>query len=491
MFGFNRKKIEITPEDQVSLKPVFGIQPGIYLTGLYLIVLLGLLFMLLVYPGLTKRGSYYTIRTEPSGAAIRIDDVYQGTSPCTIFVPQGKRTITAVLPGFTSAESKVNSGNRLFASLLFPIRKQLFVELKTNDPLETVLEGAKAFSAWSFAGEPSATYQVPMVLSEAMYRGAHLAATSGKAEALKGILAASSRFANTSVALRDLSRAIFLAAASGQAPSGLALLSAIQDSLSYLNDNPSSARWLGTVLPSNSAKVLTDSAWYKQAASDPQISLGVLKKESVRLGKKISIGPVQFWEIKGENQIYYMAEREISQKDWDAFVAENPKWAKSNKNSLESQGLVGPDYLETPEDSAFPAGAAPGVSRFAAEAFCKWLDTKVTQGNRQVNGSVFRVRLPTEAEWYIAATQFGNQAFAHINGGLWEWCADPFVPFPDLKAPELYQKSLGSPEYVVKGGSWANKTQSIQPETRASLPPDSSSPFVGFRPVFAIEVLNE
>ncbi len=491
MFGFTRKKIEITPEDQVSFKPVFGIQPGIYLAALYSIIIVGLLFMFLVYPGLTKRGSYYTIHTEPAGAAIRIDGVYQGTSPCTIFVPQGKRSIRVVLPGFAPAETEITSENRVFVSLLFPIRKQLFVELKTNDPIQSVLEGARAFSSWSFAGEPSATYQVPMVLSEAMYRGAFLAATSGKTEALTGILAASSRFAGTSVALRDLSRALFFAASAGEAPSGLAILSALQKGLTYLNENPSSARWLGSVLPASSAQIISGSAWYKQASSAPQDYLGMLKKETVRLGKKISIGPVQFWEIIRGNQTYYVAERETGQKEWDAFVAEKPEWAKSNKRKLEAQGLVGPDYLEIPEDSAFPAGSTPGISRFAAEAFCQWLDTKVPQGNRRVNGSVFRVRLPTEAEWYLAATQFGNQPFTHITGGLWEWCLDPFVPFPDLKAPIDYQKPIGSPEYVVKGGSWANKTQSIQPETRASLPPDSSSPFVGFRPVFAIEVINE
>jgi formylglycine-generating enzyme required for sulfatase activity len=186
-----------------------------------------------------------------------------------------------------------------------------------------------------------------------------------------------------------------------------------------------------------------------------------------------------------------MAETEVTQKAWDAFVAEHPEWAKDKKEQLIAQGLVGPDYLETPQDRAYPSGAVPGISYYAAKAFCTWLDTKVPQSLRSAKGVRFQIRLPTEKEWYLASSNFGNKVFANILGGLWEWCSTPYVHIPELSAPEKYINLIGSSEFVVKGGSWANKTQTIQPETRASLPPDSSSPFVGFRPVFAIEDSHE
>lgn len=491
MFGFNRKKIEITPQDEVSLKPLFGIQPGTYLVAIYGLIILVLLFLLLLYPGLTKRGSRYTITTEPAGAAIRVDNVYQGTSPCTIFVSEGNRTITAVLPGFTPEEATVTSGNRIFASLIFPLHRELYLELKAPDPLEPLIEGAKSFAAWSFAGEPSATYQIPLVLSEALYRGAYQNVKTGKQDELKGILAASARFAGTTVALRDLSRALFLATSAGLAPSVGTTLQALQDAVAYIGSNPEAAQWLSSALPSASAQVVTGSDWYKTSAAVSQNRLNSLKQQSARLGERISIGPVQFRELITDQVTFYIAESEVSQKAWDSFVAEHPEWAKAQRNRLVSEGLVGPDYLELPEDPSYPAGAVPGISYHAAVAFCRWLDTKVPPNLRRINGQSLTVRLPTEEEWYVAASLFGNSVFESISGGLWEWCADPYVPFPYLEAPETYRDWIGSPEFVVKGGSWANRAQSIQPETRASLPPDSSSAFVGFRPVLATEGAHE
>lgn len=491
MFGFTKKKIEIHPEDAVSLKPIFGIEPGKYLVALYSLAIVVLLFFLLLYPGLTKRGSQYIIQTEPAGAAIRIDDVYQGTSPCTIFVPEGNHSITAVLPGFIPEQESISAGNRVFGSLFFPLKTKLSLDLKAADPLKPVLEGAKAYTAWTFAGEPSATYQIPLALSEAMYRGAFQAVKSGHIDELKSLLAASARFASTSVALRDLSRAQFFVHSAGLAPSSLGTLSALQEALAYINENPSAPAWLASALPSAASQLVTGSEWYTKIASVSPKQGELLKKEPVQLGSRISVGPIQFREISTGRTHFYMAEQEVTQKAWDAFVAEHPEWSKNKRDELIAQGLVGPEYLEMPENSSYPAGVVPGISYYAAKAFCAWLDTKVPQSLRSAKGSAFHIRLPTEAEWYIVASHFKDNTFSNMLGGLWEWCDTPFVPFPELKAPLPYQQWLGSPEFAVKGGSWANSAQTIQAETRASLPPDSSSPFVGFRPVLAIEDSHE
>jgi hypothetical protein len=491
MFGFIRKKPEILPEDRVTLKPIFGIEPGKYLTALYALLVLVLLFFILLYPGLTKRGSKYTIHTEPAGAAIRIDDVYQGTSPCTIFVPEGNHVITAVLPGFTSVQQPLEVGNRIFGSLFFPKHTQLFLELTSNDPLAAILAGAQTYAAWTFAGEPSATYQVPLVFSEAMYRGAFQAVKSGHIDELKGILSASARFASTSVALRDLSRAHFFAHASGLAPSSITTLSALQDALAYINENPAAPAWLLSALPSTESKALAGTDWYTKHTATSQKQWDSLQEKPAQLGTRISIGPLQFREISTGDNRFYMAEQEVSQQAWDAFVSEHPEWAKEKKEALIAQGLVGPEYLESADTKDFPEGIVPGVSYYAAKAFCAWLTTKVPQGLKTGTTKDYQVRLPTEIEWFTAASHFDNRSFANITGGLWEWCDTPFVPFPELKAPEYFKNLLSSPEMVVKGGSWANRTQTIQAETRASLPPDSSSPFVGFRPVFAREISHE
>lgn len=492
MFSLNKKKIDIQPQDKVILKPLFGIHPGVYLAVFYLVILLGLLFLVLIYPGMVKRGSLYTIQTEPSGAAIRVDEVYQGTSPCTIFIPEGKRTITAVMPGFNSEEITETVRSRLFASKLVPVHKTVILDLKAVDYLLPVIEAAKAYAAWTFAGEPSATYQVPLILSEGMYRGSFAAARAGMKEDLRNLLAGSARFASTSLALRDLSRSVFFLESAGQAPSSVSVLSAVQNALSYLSDNPGAALWLESALPSAHGQALTGSDWYKVSLDKVQKIKSNSRDETVRLGNRITIGPLRFRQISlSDREIFYMAEEEVSQEAWDSFIAEHPEWSKDQMDQLISKGLVGPDYLQKPDNPFYPGNAVPGISHYAAEAFCKWLDAKVPTALQKIEGATLKVRLPTEAEWYIAASHFGNKEFDSIIGGLWEWCSDPFVPYPELSAPEKIKNMIGSSEYVVKGGSWANTVQSIQAETRASLPPDSSTPFVGFRPVFAVEVSHE
>ena len=88
------------PEDQVRLKPFLGMRPGVYLAiGLSLIILL-ILFLILLYPGISNPGSLVVYTSVPSGAALRIDGVYAGSSPCKVFVPKGGHTIEATLRGF-------------------------------------------------------------------------------------------------------------------------------------------------------------------------------------------------------------------------------------------------------------------------------------------------------------------------------------------------------------------------------------------------------
>ena len=83
-------------------------------------------------------------------------------------------------------------------------------------------------------------------------------------------------------------------------------------------------------------------------------------------------------------------------------------------------------------------------------------------------------------------------------GLLWEWCADMYAPL-DLapstagEARRLLETAAEAarergdffavPERSVRGGAWANPPGSAGAESRGSLPPETSSPFVGFRPV--------
>jgi len=173
---------------------------------------------------------------------------------------------------------------------------------------------------------------------------------------------------------------------------------------------------------------------------------------------------------------------------WEVFAAENPGWSADNRETLIAAGLAEESFLLPVDSPAYPEPAAPGISWYAAAAYCKWLSSKLPPSL-----AGWEVKLPSEAEWEYGIRQSGLPC-----GALWEWCDDPYAPlnfFPiPKKAADILIKESGHPlndltaqrralERTVRGGSWINPPNTVSPGSRGSLPPESSTPFTGFRPV--------
>jgi hypothetical protein len=501
MFGKSRAPEETLPEDQVKLKPLWGIRPGVYLAWFYGFIILGILFVVLFYPGLAHPGSILSLSSAPRGAAIRVDNVYLGTAPGDFFVPRGRHKIEMILPGFEPYQLETDIGSRLFASRFFPLRKTIRGELGLTRPAGLFSQAAADYAAWSFAGEPTAAYQIPLSLSEGAYRSGPAGTDPAVYREFTGILSSALRFTLTRAGLRDLIRAKYLIDNGGLSPSPVTLLRSAGDILKLLSENPEAALWLGDLLPPETAASLTASSWYSRGrGNDPAPSL---QYENSGRGRVITLESLNFREIPGGTLIqntpsprkipledFSIAETEISPESWANFVRARPEWGKENTSALEARGMVSGDYLEGPDKSegfsAYPAAAVPGISWHAARAYCQWL-TELLPADL---GS-YEVRLPTEAEWeYAAKTQAGGTGLQDMLGGLWEWCGEPFVPLiffrpsPDTDRSETLP--FESPEKPVRGGSWVNPPGSVGAETRGSLPSSSCSPFVSFRPVLAL-----
>jgi formylglycine-generating enzyme required for sulfatase activity len=172
-------------------------------------------------------------------------------------------------------------------------------------------------------------------------------------------------------------------------------------------------------------------------------------------------------------ETFHIADSQVDGDLWKRFLADRSNWAGDQKKALIEKSLVDGGYLEISGDPQFPNPSVSGISHHAASAFCGWLSDRLPP---ELSG--YEVRLPTEAEWERAAG-----FYPQMLGGLWEWCADPFAPLDFLPAPDWAIRQVGSSEFTVKGGSWANQSGTVTASTRASLPPDSCSDFVGFRPV--------
>ncbi|MDR2186214.1 MAG: SUMF1/EgtB/PvdO family nonheme iron enzyme [Treponema sp.] len=477
---------ETLPEDRVHLKPLLGIRPGLYLAVLYGLIMLFVLFMLLFYPGISRPGSVLVISSEPLGAAVRIDGVTMGTAPCEIFVPRGKRSVELVLPGFTSYKTEREIGGRLAGSLFFPRREQLKAGLKAEDPVKVLAAAASDYAAWSFAGEPTAAYQIPLSLSEGAYRAGPAAADRDIHDRMDDVLRGAARFAVTGAGGRDLLRAKFLIDSGGLSPSPLGFTESAGNILAYVSETPGAALLLGELLvkngrrqtePAPEERLLLESDWFRKAAARPEP-----KGTPALTGRIITLGSggdaLNFRELAGDGAGFWISAGIVSREAWTAFTRARPRWEKDKTGALIQAGLVTEDYLAPCDYPNYPYPAVSGVSWYAAQAYCAWLTEQLPPFL-----AAWEVRLPTEQEWEYAAGLSGEPE--QMLGSLWQWCGGVFAPLGFLSAPETAVEAVGSPERPLRGGSWVNPAGSVKAGTRASLPPAACSPFVSFRPVIA------
>jgi len=442
------------PEDseiQVKLKPFMGIRPGVYLIAIYSLVLLIIMFFLLLCPGLINNGSMLIVKSEPAGAAIRVDDIYMGLHGSKIFVPKGTHTIDVVMPGFESQSDVVQIDGRVFASLFFPKIKRVEYTLKPADSSPDGIASAFAlyaadFASWTFAGEPTAAWQVPMSLSEGAYRiGPYL--TEAKSE-LNEILKAASRFAVTKAALRDLIRAKILIDNKGSSPSSVSLISSISDTLTFLSENRQDTSALFELLPRETLNAIKSTNWYNNTQILPETG----NTDTVR---RTAFYNMNFISVPQSNAM--ICETPVSRSLFETFLNENPEYREQKTDYY-------PDEISNlPE---IDRNAVTGITWHAAQEFCKWLSLRVTSPNMEI-------RLPSEKEWVSAAGRFINS-----QGLIWEWCADPYAPL-NFKASPKAIKAVGSSERSLR------RKVSDSTGERASLPADLSSPFVTFRLILA------
>jgi len=160
-------------------------------------------------------------------------------------------------------------------------------------------------------------------------------------------------------------------------------------------------------------------------------------------------------------------------------------WSSAGWAWVQSQGRRAPQGVEQLRGAVLvqrgPASGgamrrAPGaqpvmhVSRFEAEAWCRWAGR----------------RLPTEPEWELAAAQGAGRGF--VWGDVFEWVAGSARAWPGagVAAPGALDAvpapdSPGGPWGVLRGASFATRSRWRHAKARRFVPLALDSAFCGFR----------
>jgi ergothioneine biosynthesis protein EgtB len=202
---------------------------------------------------------------------------------------------------------------------------------------------------------------------------------------------------------------------------------------------------------------------------------------------------------------FRLAARLVTCGEYLAFIADagyrRPElWLSEGWAQVQAEGWTAPLYWRC-DDGAWtlftlagrrpvdPAEPVVHVSYYEADAFARWAGK----------------RLPTEAEWEVAAVaaevpMAGNlmdrgvfhpvpaprgQGLQQMAGDVWEWTASPYVAYPGFRAASgaigEYNGKFMSNQMVLRGGAAVTPAGHVRATYRNFFPPASRWAFGGLR----------
>jgi len=440
------QSVDKTSEEiSVTLKSKFGMQPGVYLTILYGVLLVVLLFTVLILPGIMKHGARVTFESIPEGAGIYIDGKRSGAAPKTVFIDSGIHTIKLKKPYFDTVEVKTKIPGRFFASLFFPkkvtITRSLQIKLDKADTL--VRDTVEKMYEWALAETPTSIKHVPPLLAEAvndLYNGGISTADANRLS--EKLLENTIGFISSTNILKDYVNAWNLYHAEDKTAKENTYPPLTETIRDITKDNPSLFFAFLGILPEKESTAIKSAGWfhsletqYRNAIKKPDITGNYGEKQLVKSDERWSL-PVdntvilnsvfirvpeggftegaynELPDFTGQGEVsalphseqvesFYIARTEVTNAEWALFLAENPKWEKGNRSQLIEDGLVDKQYLEYWDSNLLvDMGTYPvqNISLPAAKAYCNWLEGYLPDAMRD-----YTVELPDETKWEYAA----------------------------------------------------------------------------------------
>ena len=183
---------------------------------------------------------------------------------------------------------------------------------------------------------------------------------------------------------------------------------------------------------------------------------------------------------------FQLASRLVTNGEYLAFVAAGgyfnaALWLAEGWDWVRSQGLKAPFYWRCDEQGAWTEFTLHGeqpldlehpathLSLFEADAYAHWAGA----------------RLPTEAEWEVAAASMQNSELQQMYGHCWQWTSSSYAPYPGFQvAPGAlgeYNGKFMLNQYVLRGSSCATPDGHTRASYRNFFPAGARWQFTGLR----------
>lgn len=204
------------------------------------------------------------------------------------------------------------------------------------------------------------------------------------------------------------------------------------------------------------------------------------------------------------------AERPVHSVEVDGFsLAQHPVIEASYQVFVEQAGHPAPRHWRRGKPPTERLNMpVVQVSWFDADAYCRWLSAELSVG----------IRLPSEAEWTLAASGNGRHTVypwdgayqesraqvwrregampvavgcfpdgngphghADLIGNVWEWTRSQYRPFPYDAEDGRELRPTEDQACVMKGGSWRSRAEKVSIAARHFGRPVENYPVTGFR----------
>jgi ergothioneine biosynthesis protein EgtB len=176
---------------------------------------------------------------------------------------------------------------------------------------------------------------------------------------------------------------------------------------------------------------------------------------------------------------FALADRLVSNGEFAAFIADDgyrrPElWMSEGWAVCQQRGWQAPRYWRDHVQEFTLAGLQPRppeapvrhLSWFEADAYARWAGA----------------RLPSEAEWELAASQGG---LPQAHGLLWQWTGSPYRPYPGFQPPEgavgEYNGKFMTSQFVLRGSCLFTPSGHGRDTYRNFFPPASRWMAAGVR----------